>query len=108
MRRNGFTLIEILIVVLIIGILLGVAVPQWMRAREAARGKACVDNLRLIDGAKEQWAMENRKGAGDAVVEADLWPHYLKGNAFPTCAGGGAYTIGTIGQPPQCSLHGFW
>ena len=106
MRRKGFTLVEIMIVVLIIGILLTIAVPQWVRAREGARTRSCLANLRQIDGAKEQWAMENRKASGDPVVEADLHPTYLKGSAFPGCAAAGVYTIGNVGTAPSCSVHG--
>lgn len=106
MRRSGFTLVEIMIVVLILGILLSIAVPNWMKAREGARAKSCLENLRCIEGAKEQWAMENRKGSGDAVVEADLWPTYIKGSSFPSCSGGGVYTLGAIGDPCSCSIHG--
>ncbi|MCL6624082.1 MAG: prepilin-type N-terminal cleavage/methylation domain-containing protein, partial [Fimbriimonadales bacterium] len=55
-RRKGFTLVEIMIVVLIIGILLAIAIPNFMRARETSRTKSCISNLRQIDAAKEQWA----------------------------------------------------
>ena len=76
MRRSGFTLVEIMIVVLILGILLTIAVPNWMKAREGARAKSCLENLRSIEGAKEQWAMENRKGSGDAVVRGRRDPDH--------------------------------
>lgn len=106
MRRAGFTLVEIMIVVLIIGILLSIAVPQWVRARESARRTSCLDNLRHFEGAKEQWAMEYHKANGDPVAQADIWPVYLKGTAFPSCNSGGTYTLGPIGTPASCSVHG--
>jgi len=107
MRRNhAFTLIEVLVVVLIIGILLAVGVPNWMKARESARRTGCIGNLKLIGDAKEQFAMENRKGEGDPVTNEDLHPLYLKWNTFPACPSGGEYTVNPVGTPPQCDIHG--
>lgn len=65
----------------------------------------CINNLRQIDAAKNQWALETGKTTGAVPVEKDLAP-YLKGNALPTCPGGGTYTINPIGQPPTCSIAG--
>ncbi|MGC8862798.1 MAG: type II secretion system protein, partial [Armatimonadota bacterium] len=76
-RRGGFTLIEIMIVVLIISVLLAIAIPNFMRARETSRAKACCSNLRQIETAKEQNAMDNKLSDGDDVV-GDLWPDYIK------------------------------
>jgi prepilin-type N-terminal cleavage/methylation domain-containing protein len=61
-RERGFTLVEIMIVVLIIGILLAIAVPSFMNARERSRANACRSNLRQIQAAKEQWAMATNQG----------------------------------------------
>src|SRR5262245_28052967 len=68
--RHGFTLVEIMIVVLIIGILLAIAVPNFIKARESSRTKACIANLKQIDSAKEQWAMDNNKANGSTVALA--------------------------------------
>ncbi|MFN8140253.1 MAG: prepilin-type N-terminal cleavage/methylation domain-containing protein [Fimbriimonadales bacterium] len=102
-RNKGFTLVEIMIVVLIIGILLAIAVPNFIRARETSRTKSCVANLRQIDAAKEQWAMDNKAADGDAVGGA-LWPTYIKKQ--PECPSGGAYTINVVGTDPVCSIGG--
>ena len=67
-RKSGFTLVEIMIVVLIIGILMAIAVPNFIRARESSRRSSCIANLKQIDSAKEQWAMDNKAASGAAVL----------------------------------------
>ena len=104
-KSKGFTLVEIMIVVLIIGILLAIAVPNFIKARETSRTQTCVANLKQIDSAKEQWAMENGKTTGDTPAETDLVNGangFMK--AMPTCPSGGvAYTISPIGTDPVCN-----
>jgi prepilin-type N-terminal cleavage/methylation domain-containing protein len=104
--RKGFTLVEIMIVVLIIGILLAIAVPNFIKARESSRAKSCVANLKQIDSAKEQWAMDNNKQNGATVAITDLvgTTAYIKNN--PTCSSGGSYTVGNVGTNPSCSIGG--
>jgi uncharacterized protein (DUF3084 family) len=65
----------------------------------------CVNNLRQIDGAKQQWALEHQKGANDAVIALYITP-YIKGNALPVCPSGGAYTLNSVGQLPTCTIPG--
>jgi prepilin-type N-terminal cleavage/methylation domain-containing protein len=101
-RKSGFTLIEIMIVVLIIGLLAAIAVPSFARARTRARISACINNLRIIDAAKEQYAMENNIADAAAVVWANVTP-YLKGGQ-PVCPAGGTYTIGAVGSDPTCDV----
>src|SRR5438876_9856210 len=96
MKRNlrGFTLVEIMIVVLIIGILLAIAVPNFIKARESSRAKSCIANLKQLDAAAEQYAMDNQKTNGDTVTIAILaaggTTGYLK--STPECPSGGTYT----------------
>jgi len=66
---------------------------------------ACINNLRIIEGAKDQWALENKKVDGTAVSAQDLQP-YLKNNTIPACPQGGAYTLNRVGTPPTCSIPG--
>ena len=68
MRKGAFTLVEIMIVVLIIGILMAIAVPNFVKARESSRKNSCIANLKQTDAAKEQWAMDNKKDAGATVA----------------------------------------
>lgn len=103
-KKKGFTLVEIMIVVLIIGILLAIAVPNFLRARESSRTRSCIANLRQIEAAKEQWAMDNKKGATDTPAQADLAPTYVK--SYPSCPSGGAYTIGDMSTNPVCNQAG--
>lgn len=101
--QKGFTLIEIMIVVLIIGILLAIAIPNFVKARETSRTKSCIANLKQIDAAKEQDAMDHNIAEGGAAAN---YLDYIKGGALPTCPSGGTYTVGAIGTDPTCSIAG--
>ncbi|MEI7577709.1 MAG: prepilin-type N-terminal cleavage/methylation domain-containing protein [Armatimonadota bacterium] len=100
-KNRGFTLVEIMIVVLIIGILAAIAVPNFVKARESARRQTCIGNLTQINSAKEQWAMDQRKTSGDACASTDVAPAYIK--SFPVCPAGGTYTVAVIGTNPSCT-----
>jgi prepilin-type N-terminal cleavage/methylation domain-containing protein len=99
-KTQGFTLVEIMIVVLIIGILMAIAVPNFIKARSSSRQKTVISNLRQIDGAKERWAMETGKITGDACVSADLTPAYIK--TFPdNTPVTGSYLPNVVGSSPS-------
>ena len=106
LRTRGFTLVEIMIVVAIIGILISIAVPSFLRARENARGRACQENLAKIDGSKEQWALENNQSNGATVAWSDLVQSNRTGylRATPICPSSGTYTIAVVGSDPTCSI----
>jgi prepilin-type N-terminal cleavage/methylation domain-containing protein len=79
-RRGGFTLVEIMIVVAIIALLAAIAVPGFLRARKRAQASRILNDLRLIDSAVDQYAIETNKSTGAAVAIAD-WTNYLKKNS---------------------------
>ena len=100
-RQSGFTLVEIMIVVAIIGLLAAIAIPNFVKARGSAQKNACIANLRQIEGAKEQWGLENKKALGTATVVADIDAYLQKS---PVCPAGGTYTYGALGTSVSCSL----
>jgi prepilin-type N-terminal cleavage/methylation domain-containing protein len=102
--RSGFTLVEIMIVVLIIGILLAIAVPNFVKAREVSRAKSCLSNLRCIAYAKEQWAVEQKKATTDTPLPSDLYGSSGYIRQTPLCPSGGTYTIGDLANFPTCSV----
>ena len=97
MNRKGFTLVEIMIVVLIVGILAAIAIPNFIKARLASQQNACIANLKQIQGAKEQSLI-----SGGGVTDTDLYGPTKFIKAKPVCPGGGNYTTGDATTDPTC------
>lgn len=99
-------LIEILIVVAIMGLLLAVALPNFMRYRVNAQKQICIENLAQIDSAKQIYGLESGKTDGDPVDDADLFgfANYMKRK--PDCPAGGKYEVNPIASPPTCTVAG--
>jgi len=102
-RVKGFTLVEIMIVVAIIGIIIAIAIPGFMRAREVSRSTSCQENLIKIEGAVDQWAVEYDKSDGMTITWTQLVGKTLYLKKTPKCRGGGSYPATlTVGISPTC------
>jgi prepilin-type N-terminal cleavage/methylation domain-containing protein len=121
-RRGGFTLVEIMIVVAIIALLAAIAVPGFLRARKRSQASRILNDLRMIDSAVDQYAIETNRKTGDTVAVAD-WTNYLKKGSLLYNSGKsllgtsyGAQVVDTIPQVPGADLTvlsdvantGFW
>jgi prepilin-type N-terminal cleavage/methylation domain-containing protein len=103
MRRRAFTLVEIMIVILIIGLLLAIAVPQFMTARENAQEKACWQNQQKLEAAKHMWLMDYGFASSSTPTMADLVPEYIKKQ--PECPTNDVYVLGNGLAPVTCPRH---
>jgi prepilin-type N-terminal cleavage/methylation domain-containing protein len=113
LRRSAFTLVEIMIVVAIIGLLAAVAIPNFVKARAHSQMNACINNLRLIDAAKQQWALEFHQ-VGSVVPDlTDIGPYLIRATQtrLPICPAAGSdtnfstsYEINAVTNPPTCLI----
>jgi hypothetical protein len=86
-----------------VGLMAAIAIPSFVKARSTSQKNACINNLRIMDAAKEQWAMVKHKVDGDEVDPAGVL-EYMKGGKMPVCPGGGTYKLNPIGTMPECSI----
>jgi prepilin-type N-terminal cleavage/methylation domain-containing protein len=112
--REGFTLVEIMIVIAIISLLASIAIPNFIRARANSQVNACINNLRQIDGAKQQWALEQKKISSATPTAADIAPYMGRGMVGAAvdvdikCPSDGTYSggINDCATAPECSTGG--
>jgi prepilin-type N-terminal cleavage/methylation domain-containing protein len=111
-RKAGFTLIEIMIVVAIIGLLAAIAIPNFVHARTTAQQNACINNLRQIDGAKQEWALENKASATATPTGAQIQPYMGRGSqgSLPVCpldssiTFATSYSVQSLSTAPTCLI----
>lgn len=105
-HRRGYTLLEILIVVAILGILVGLAFPNFIKSRNHAQKQMCIENMSQIESAKQIWGVEHGRTDGDEPGDADLFgaTSYMKER--PVCPAGHSYSLNPIGVNASCPEPG--
>ncbi len=103
-QELGFTMIEIMIVVALVGLLAAIAIPNYVKSRGSAQLNACISNLQQIDGAIQSWALDMKRTSGESVNYEDF-SSYLKHSVL--CPAGGtrfddSYLVSTVNAPPSC------
>ena len=91
------------VVVAVLSLVAVIAIPNLMRSRNTSQTNVCIANLRQVNSAIQQWAIENNKPSSASVTSDKILP-YIRDLTMPACPGGGTYTLTTVGAPAKCSL----
>src|SRR5690349_14142128 len=105
--RSGFTILELMIVVSLIGLLAVIAIPNFLASRTAAQRGACIPHLRQIDEATQEWAIEKQKPEDTVVTWPDISPYLKYSVVCPTSGSASfdmSYYIATVSDPPHCRV----
>ena len=94
------------VIVAMIGLIAAIAIPSFVKARGTAQEKVCINQMQLLENAKEQLLLTGRYSTGEFISEADVSRYLENGFDGLKCPGGGSYSINPIGQSPSCSVHG--
>lgn len=99
---------ELMIAVGIIGLLAGISIPSFVRARANSQTSACINNLRQIDGAVQQWALENNKSGASPVTKSEVSKYVGRPvpGVWPRCPADGDYELTNVNEKPTCTLAG--
>lgn len=110
--EKGFTFLEIMTVVCIIALLAALCIPNFMKSRDTAQTKLCIDNLRVLDGAKQQWALENKAMPSQTPLVDELRPYLVKGEQqMPICPADlqktidTSYDLNNLSTAPKCKIE---
>ena len=95
-----------MIVVAIIGLLAAIAIPNFVRARTKAQTNTCINNLRLLESSKSQWALELKMVDTDTVTSSDLLPYLRNTTGWPQCPARGDYGLTVVSESPTCTVPG--
>ena len=90
----------------VIGLLAAIAIPSFMKARDVSQQNMCINNMRMIDAAKELVATDHNYKAGDIIPVQEVSQYVKEGFSSLVCPNGGHYTVNPVGQEPECSEHG--